>query len=180
MNNSLDEKLRKKIEQISVLILDVDGVLTDGRIIIDDLGSETKNFNVRDGHGLKLLMRYGVDVILLTGRSSKVVEHRAEELGINEVYQGAKDKVEILEGILRERGIGGDNVAFIGDDIVDVPVFRKVGFSVAVSDAAIDAKKAADYITEEGGGKGAVREICEIILRAQGNWGEIASRYKLV
>ncbi|MBE9547097.1 MAG: HAD-IIIA family hydrolase [Proteobacteria bacterium] len=171
--------MRKKIEQIKVLILDVDGVLTDGRIIIDDLGNETKNFNVRDGHGLKLLMRYGVDVILLTGRSSKVVEHRAEELGINEVYQGAKDKVKVLEGVLRERGISGNKIAFIGDDIVDVPVFRKVGFSVAVPDAAVDAKKAADYITEKGGGRGAVREICEIILRAQGKWGEIAARYDL-
>lgn len=179
MNKSIDEKLLKKIRRIKLLILDVDGVLTDGRIIIDDLGNETKNFDVRDGHGLKLLMRYGIDVVLLTGRKSKVVEHRAEELGINEVYQGTKNKVEVLEGILRERDTGSDNIAYIGDDIVDVPVFRKVGFSVAVADAMVYVKKAADYITEENGGRGAVREICEIILQVQGKWEEIASTYDL-
>ena len=179
MNKSLDEKLLGKIKRIKLLILDVDGVLTDGRIIIDDLGNETKNFDVRDGHGLKLLMRYGIDVVLLTGRKSKVVEHRAEELGINEVYQGTKNKVEVLEGILRKRDTGSDNIAYIGDDIVDVPVFRKVGFSVAVADAMVYVKKAADYITEENGGRGAVREICEIILQVQGKWEEIASTYDL-
>ena len=179
MNRSLDEKLLEKIKRIKLLILDVDGVLTDGRIIIDDLGNETKNFDVRDGHGLKLLMRYGIDVVLLTGRKSKVVEHRAEELGINEVYQGTKNKVEVLERILRKRDIGSDNIAYMGDDIVDVPVFRKVGFSVAVADAMVYVKKASDYITEGRGGRGAVREICEIILQVHGKWDEIASTYDL-
>jgi 3-deoxy-D-manno-octulosonate 8-phosphate phosphatase (KDO 8-P phosphatase) len=179
MNRSLDEKLLEKIKRIKLLILDVDGVLTDGRIIIDDLGNETKNFDVRDGHGLKLLMRYGIDVVLLTGRKSKVVEHRAEELGINEVYQGTKNKVEVLERILRKRDIGSDNIAYMGDDIVDVPVFRKVGFSVAVADAMVYVKKASDYITERRGGRGAVREICEIILQVHGKWDEIASTYDL-
>lgn len=179
MNKSIDEKLLKKIRPIKLLILDVDGVLTDGRIIIDDLGNETKNFDVRDGHGLRLLMRCGIDVVFLTGRKSKVLEYRAKELEVNEVYQNAKNKVKVLEDILRKRNINGDNVAYVGDDIVDVPVFLKVGFSVAVADAVIYAREAADYITEKRGGRGAVREVCEMILKAQGKWGEIASRYDL-
>ena len=179
MNKSIDEKLLKKIRRIKLLILDVDGVLTDGRIIIDDLGNETKNFDVRDGHGLRLLMRYGIDIVLLTGRKSKAVEYRAKNLGIEEVHQNAKNKVEILEVILRKRNIDGDSVAYIGDDIIDVPVFLKVGFSVAVADAVIYAREAADYITEKRGGRGAVREICEMILKVQEKWGEIASRYDL-
>lgn len=181
MNKSLtiNENLLKKIRRIKLLILDVDGVLTDGRIIVDDLGNETKNFDVRDGHGLRLLMRYGIDVVLLTGRKSKVVEYRAKELEIKEVYQNAKNKVKVLEDILRKRKINGDNVAYVGDDIVDVPVFLKVGFSVAVADAVNYAREAADYITEKRGGRGAIREICEMILKAQGKWGEIASKYDL-
>lgn len=179
MNKSIDEKLLKKIRRIKLLILDVDGVLTDGRIIIDDLGNETKNFDVRDGHGLRLLMRYGIDIVLLTGRKSKAVEYRAKDLGIEEVHQNAKNKVEVLEGILRKRNIDGDSVAYIGDDIIDVPVFLKVGFSVAVADAVIYAREAADYITEKRGGRGAVREICEMILKVQERWGEISSRYDL-
>ncbi|MEA1936449.1 MAG: HAD-IIIA family hydrolase [Thermodesulfobacteriota bacterium] len=179
MNKSIDEKLLKKIRRIKLLILDVDGVLTDGRIIIDDLGNETKKFDVRDGHGLRLLMRYGIDIVLLTGRKSKAVEYRAKDLGIEEVHQNAKNKVEVLEGILQKRNIDGDSVAYIGDDIIDVPVFLKVGFSVAVADAVIYAREAADYITEKRGGRGAVREICEMILKVQEKWGEIASRYDL-
>jgi 3-deoxy-D-manno-octulosonate 8-phosphate phosphatase (KDO 8-P phosphatase) len=179
MNKSIDEKLLKKIKRIKLLILDVDGVLTDGKIIIDDLGNETKNFDVRDGHGLRLLMKYGIDVIILTGRSSEVVEYRAKELGINEVYQNAKNKVEILEEILRRRNTDGKYVAYMGDDIVDIPLFKKVGFSVVVADAMFYTKESVDYITEKSGGRGAVREICEIILQAQGKWDEIASRYGL-
>jgi 3-deoxy-D-manno-octulosonate 8-phosphate phosphatase (KDO 8-P phosphatase) len=175
----MDDIVAEKIKLINRLILDVDGVLTDGRIIIDDVGNETKHFNVRDGHGLKLLMRAGIDIILITGRTSQVVEHRARELGITEVYQGAKNKVEILEEIFRNNHISGESVAYIGDDIVDIPVFKKVGFSVAVADASEHAKKSADYITERNGGQGAVREICEMILMVQGKWDEVVHRYEI-
>ncbi|MBT8489829.1 MAG: HAD-IIIA family hydrolase [Deltaproteobacteria bacterium] len=173
------DRLAKKIKLIGSLILDVDGVLTDGRIIIDDLGNETKHFNVRDGHGMKLLMRAGIDIILITGRTSQVVENRARELGITDVYQGAKNKVEILEEIFRKKNISGESVAYIGDDIVDVPVFKKVGFSVAVADASEHAKKSADYITKSNGGKGAVREICEMILMVQDKWDDLVQRYEI-
>ena len=179
MNKLLDEELVKKIKPVTFLILDVDGVLTDGKIIIDDLGNETKHFNVRDGHGLKMLMRTGIEVVLITGRTSKVVEHRARELGIKEIYQGSKNKVENLEEILRTKKISGEQVAYVGDDIVDIPVFRRVGFSVAVEDASEYAKESADYITEGKGGQGAVRELCEIILKIQGKWDDIVSRYEI-
>lgn len=179
MNKLLDERLVKKIKLTSLLILDVDGVLTDGRIIIDDLGNETKNFNVRDGHGIRLLTGCGIDVVILSGRNSKVVEHRAKDLGINEVYQSAYEKIKVYEEILKKRNLSDDNVAYIGDDIVDIPVFRRVGFSVAVADAAVYVKEAADYVTVEKGGRGAVREVCEMILQVQGKWSEIASRYGL-
>ena len=179
MDKLLGEELVKKIEPVTLLIMDVDGVLTDGKIIIDDQGNETKHFNVRDGHGLKMLMRTGIEVILITGRTSNVVEHRARELGISEVYQGAKNKVEILEKLLRRKEVSGKKVAYVGDDIVDIPVFKRVGFSVAVADASEYAKESADYTTEGKGGQGAVRELCEIILKIQGQWDGVISQYEL-
>lgn len=169
--------MSEKLKLIVLLVLDVDGVLTDGRIIIDDLGNESKNFNVRDGHGLKLLMRGGIDVALLTGRQSKVVIHRAAELGIKHVYQGVHDKAKLLGEILDARGVSRECVAYVGDDIVDVPVFRMVGFSVAVADALDYVKAESDYVTKQKGGGGAVREVCEMILTAKNKWDDIISRY---
>ena len=175
----MDGALSEKLKKIVLMVLDVDGVLTDGKIIIDDLGNESKHFHVRDGHGLKLLMRGGVDVALLTGRTSEVVNHRARELGITTVRQGAKDKAEELAEMLAEKHISHDHVAYMGDDIVDVPAFRMVGFSVAVADAPDYVKTHADYITEKEGGDGAVREICELILKARGTWDMVTERYGL-
>jgi len=171
--------MHKKIEAVRLFILDVDGVLTDGRIIMDDNGREIKQFDVRDGHGLKLLMRYGIGVVLLTGRKSAVVEHRARDLGIEEVHQGIWNKVEVSESILQNRDLRYDQVAFVGDDIVDIPLLRRVGFSVAVADAADEVKRIVDFVTQKKGGRGAVREICEIILLAQDKWADVAARYEL-
>ncbi len=176
---SLGNDICKKIEAVSVLIMDVDGVMTDGKIIIDDLGNETKHFNARDGQGIKLLMRAGIEVFFLTGRQSDVVQHRADELGIRDVYQGSKNKGEKVESILKEKGLSGDAVAYMGDDVVDIPVFRKVGFAVAVADACEEAIQVADYVTEKGGGDGAVREVCELILKVQGRWESVVSRYEI-
>ncbi len=175
----MDAALSEKLKTIALVVLDVDGVLTDGKIIIDDLGNESKHFHVRDGHGLKLLMRGGVDVALLTGRTSEVVNHRARDLGITIVRQGVKDKAQVLSEMLAEKNISRDRVAYVGDDIVDVPAFRMVGFSAAVADAPGYVKAHADYITEKKGGDGAVREICEMILKAQGTWGAVTERYGL-
>jgi len=173
----MDRALSEKLEKIVLLVLDVDGVLTDGKIIIDDLGNESKHFHVRDGHGLKLLMRGGVDVVLLTGRTSEVVKHRADDLGIRDVYQGAKDKAQAMDEILGKRGLSGESVAYVGDDVVDVPAFRMVGFSAAVAGAPGYVREQADYVTERGGGDGAVREICEMILDARGTWNAVMARY---
>lgn len=175
----MKKDIKEKLKKIKMLILDVDGVMTDGRIIMDDTGREIKNFNVRDGHGLKVLQRYGVKVAILTGRKSKVVEHRAKDLEIKYVYQKVYNKKEVFGEILKKHKLSADEVAFVGDDIVDVPVLKMVGFSVAVADALDIVKKSVIYVSPYQGGKGAVREICDMILQAQGKWPEIAARYEL-
>jgi len=178
LERTLGPVLIEKIRNVRVLILDVDGVLTDGRIIISDDGQETKGFNVRDGHGLKMIKRIGIEVIFLTGRKSRVVEHRARELGVERVYQGILDKRAAFEDLVAQGGMTPGQVAYMGDDIVDLPVLRRVGFSATVSDAHDEVLKAVDLVTVNPGGRGAVREICEIIIRAQGKWDEIMARYR--
>jgi 3-deoxy-D-manno-octulosonate 8-phosphate phosphatase (KDO 8-P phosphatase) len=173
-----DVHLLSRIRGIKLLILDVDGVMTDGRIIIDDAGLESKQFDVRDGHGLKILMRCGIDVVLLTGRKSRVVDHRAADLGIKEVHQGIWNKREIFDEILKRRKLSPEETAYVGDDVVDIPILKQVGFGVAVADACREATGVADYVTERPGGRGAVREVCEMILKVQGRWGEVAERYE--
>jgi 3-deoxy-D-manno-octulosonate 8-phosphate phosphatase (KDO 8-P phosphatase) len=174
-----DKSFLLKIEAVRLLMLDVDGVLTDGKIIINDQGFESKHFDVRDGHGLKLLMRYGVGVALVTGRRSSVVEHRAKDLGIEEVYQGIWNKVETFEEILRKMNLHPEQTAFVGDDIVDIPIMRRVGFAVAVRDAAEDTRRVAHYVTKRRGGRGAVREVCELILKVQDHWQDVAMKYQM-
>jgi 3-deoxy-D-manno-octulosonate 8-phosphate phosphatase (KDO 8-P phosphatase) len=169
----------EKLKKIKLLLLDVDGVLTDGKIIYTDHGEEIKFFDVKDGHGLKLLMRAGIEVAFVTGRESKVVEHRAKDLGITLVYQKVWDKREILSKILQEKGISEDAIAFVGDDLVDLPLLQKVGFSATVADGVEEVKQRVDYISPRKGGKRAVREICELILKAQGKWDEVTKRHFL-
>lgn len=173
-----DERLLEKIRRVRLLMLDVDGVLTDGRIIVDDAGLESKQFDVRDGHGLKLLMRYDIGVAIVTGRRSRVVDHRAADLEIAEVHQGIWNKGEVLAGILERQKLAAEESAYIGDDIVDIPLLRKVGFAVAVADAVPEVQGAADYVTRCAGGRGAVREVCEMILKAKGLWHEVSTRYE--
>ena len=173
----LENGIREKLTQVKMLLLDVDGVMTDGRIIMDSEGRELKNFDVRDGHGLVMLQRYGLKVGILTGRTSAVVDHRARDLKITEVYQGALNKKEVFEKILINNRLSAREVAFVGDDIVDIPVLKQVGFSAAVADALDIVKQAVDYVTVRQGGHGAVREICEMILQAQNRWPDVASRY---
>jgi 3-deoxy-D-manno-octulosonate 8-phosphate phosphatase (KDO 8-P phosphatase) len=179
MNLWMDETLLEKIRSVRLLMLDVDGVLTDGRIIINDQGFESKNFDVKDGHGLKMLMRYGIGVALITGRRSSVVEHRARDLGIQAVYQGVWNKVEIFDEILRKMNLCPEQTAYVGDDIVDIAIMRRAGFAVAVRDAAEDTKTIAHYVTKKKGGRGAVREVCEIILKAQDHWQDVAGKYRI-
>ena len=174
----IKKNIKEKLKGIKLLILDVDGVMTDGRIIMDNEGRETKNFNVRDGHGIKILQRYGIKVAILTGRQSKVVEYRAKDLEIDEIYQKVFNKKEIFQTILKKHKLSADAAAFMGDDIVDIPVLKSVGFSAAVADAIDVVKKSVDYVTKNKGGNGAVREVCEMILKAQDKWPEIAAKYE--
>lgn len=162
---------------IRLLLLDVDGVMTDGRIIYDDQGHELKAFDVKDGHGLKLVQRAGLKVGIITGRQSPVVDQRAAELGIDLVYQGAKDKLVPFREILSQLQLSPRQVAYVGDDLVDLPVLLQVGFSATVADAIDDVKARVDLVTERPGGHGAVREICDFLLKACGRWEEVTQRY---
>ncbi len=166
--------------KIKLLVLDVDGVLTDGGIILDNEGNEFKSFNVRDGHGLVMLKKAGVKVAIISGRNSKVVDRRASELGITEVYQRSHNKITAYQELLSKFGVAAEEVAYIGDDVVDVPLFKRVGLAVAVADAAEEAKEAALFVTKARGGRGAVREICDLILKANGKWGELLDAYDQV
>ncbi len=163
----------EKAAKIKVLFLDVDGVMTDGRITINDRGEEMKSFDVKDGQGLKLLMRGGIEVILISGRTSMAIEHRAKELGVKEVYQGISDKTTLCRRLLDEKGYDRLEACCVGDDIPDIGMFTLSGFRIAVSDAAREVREEADLITKSRGGYGAVREVCELILRSQGKWHEL-------
>lgn len=163
--------------RVKLLILDVDGVLTDGSIILDNEGNEFKSFNVRDGHGIKMLIRSGVKVALITGRHSKVVDRRARELGITEVYQRCYIKTVAYEHLIDMFGVLDSEVAYVGDDIVDLSILVRAGLPVAVADAAEEAKNAARLVTVCQGGRGAVREVCDLILKAQGKWDSIIDEY---
>jgi 3-deoxy-D-manno-octulosonate 8-phosphate phosphatase (KDO 8-P phosphatase) len=169
--------MQEKLTRIKMLLLDVDGVLTDGRVIINDSGEETKAFDVRDGHGLKLLQRAGLEVGIITGRSSRVVAHRMSELGIELVYQGVKNKLEPFDEILERFQLSPQQVAYVGDDVVDLPILRRVGFAATVADACSDLFDLVDFVSSRPGGRGAVREICEMLLKAQGRWVELTRRY---
>ena len=171
--------MHEKLKHICLLLLDVDGVMTDGGIIYDANGLETKRFNVKDGHGIKMLQRSGVEVGIITGRTSIVVDNRARELGITRVYQGSLKKIDSYEDIKANTGLEDQQIAYMGDDVIDVPVLRRVGFSAAPLDALSEVRSVVDYVATCPGGYGAVREVCDHILKARGAWGEIAARYEL-
>ena len=154
--------------QIELVVFDVDGVFTDGRIWINHAGEETKSFNVRDGHGVRLLIHYGVQVAVLSGRESSAVDARMRELGVNDVLQGQIDKRAAFTELLAGKNLSAQQAAFVGDDIIDVPAMQVCGLSFAVADAHPWAQDHADYTTQARGGFGAVREVCELILSAKG------------
>jgi 3-deoxy-D-manno-octulosonate 8-phosphate phosphatase (KDO 8-P phosphatase) len=170
--------VRKKAAKIKLILLDVDGVLTDGGIIIDDRGVESKRFDVRDGQGITSLIHAGIEVGLITGRYSNIVRRRAKELGVTIVYQGAQNKVEIYERIRRKIGLKDEQIAYVGDDIMDLPVLRKAGLAIAVRDGWPGLRAEVDYITETKGGNGAVREVSELVLKAQSLSERLTRGYK--
>ena len=167
----------QKLKRIQLLLLDVDGVLTDGSIIYSDAGSETKVFNVKDGLGLKLVMEAGIQVGLVTGRRSEALQHRCRDLGIRYLFDGVRQKDQLLEKILAQIGTVADSTAFVGDDLPDLGLMRRVGLAIAVADAHDLVRKNADWVTSAGGGRGAVREVCDALLVARGIWQETIERF---
>ncbi len=167
--------VRKKAAKIKLILFDVDGVLTDGGITIDGRGVETKRFDVRDGQGIVWLIQSGIKVGFVTGRHSSIVRRRAKELGVKFVYQGVKNKVQIYDRIKRQTGLADEQIAYVGDDIADLPLLRKVGLAIAVRDCWQGLKSRVDYITKREGGKGAVREISELVLQVQPMWKKLSS-----
>ena len=171
------DEVESRAARVRLLLLDCDGVLTDGRITPVEGGEELKSFHTRDGHGLVMLHRAGLRSGIISGRRSRLVELRAADLGISFVRQGACDKVEVFEGLLAEAGVAASEVAYVGDDVVDIPLMRRSGLALAVADATPDTRDAAHHVTRLPGGRGAVREVCELILKAQGRWDELLKRY---
>lgn len=163
--------------KVKMVVFDVDGVLTDGKIMIDSVGIETKNFNVQDGSGIKYLLRSGIKVAFITGRQSVAVALRARELGVEDVYQGAKEKLEPYTKLIQKHALHDDEVCYVGDDLPDIPVMRRVGVPVAVANCRPEVKNEAVYVTKAEGGSGAAREVAEKILKDQGKWDTILSRY---
>lgn len=172
-----DQEFADRARNIKLIIMDVDGVMTNGQIILDNSGNETKAFHVRDGHGIKLAQRAGITIAIITGRKSKVVEVRAAELGIEEVYQRSHDKLATYRELLDKLKLTDENAVFIGDDIVDIPVMSRVGLAFAVADAEEYVKETAHATTERKGGEGAVREVIDEILKASGAWEAVTCKY---
>lgn len=168
---------KERAKAIRLLLLDVDGVLTDGRIIYDGSGREFKSFNIKDGLGMVLLQRAGVEIGILSGRKSAAVAARAKELGIGLCKQKVLDKGKTLREIMRIKKIRAEQVCFVGDDLVDLPVFLLAGLAVAVADSAQELQANAHYVTRHPGGHGAVREVCELILKAQGQWEKVTHQF---
>ena len=162
------QDIHSKAAAILLIVFDVDGVLTDGSLFIGDDGQEYKAFNSKDGHGMVMLQQSGVEIAIITGRTSEVVRIRMASLGIERVYQGKREKLPAYEEIKQITGFDDEQIAYVGDDVVDLPVMTRAGFAVAVQDAHPLAKQHAHWVTPSGGGRGAAREVCELIMDAQG------------
>lgn|SRR3989338_1180341 len=171
------DDLRERILKVKLVMVDVDGVLTDGRIVFGNYGDELKFFDVQDGFGLVMLRRTGFKTIMISAKKSRINQKRAKEVQIVKIYQNAFDKLKIYEKILKKFKADDQEVCFVGDDLIDVPVLRRVGLAVAVQNAVKEAKEIAHYVTEKSGGRGAVREITDMILKTQGKWAEATKRY---
>ena len=171
------QDITHKATAIRLVIFDVDGVLTDGSLFIGDDGQEYKAFNSKDGHGMVMLQQSGVEIAIITGRSSEVVRIRMASLGIQHVYQGKREKLPAYQELKQLTGLSDEQIAYVGDDIVDLPVMTRVGFAIAVQDAHALAKQHAHWVTPSGGGRGAAREVCELLMDAQGTLDRAQQRY---
>jgi 3-deoxy-D-manno-octulosonate 8-phosphate phosphatase (KDO 8-P phosphatase) len=174
---AVDLSVEKRASRIKLLLMDCDGVLTDGRITLFGDADEYKSFHTRDGQGLSLLHSAGVRTGIISGRSSQAVRRRVSELGMAYLFEGIGDKTSVLEDLLAENGIAESEYAYIGDDLTDIPLMIRAGLAVAVADATDEVKHAAHFVTALNGGFGAVREVCELILKSQGQWQRLIDRY---
>ena len=157
-----------RARQVKLLIVDVDGVLTDGGLYFDNRGEELKRFCSLDGHGMRMALGGGIEIAVITGRRSNIVEHRMRDLGVSHVYQGSRDKLPVFEQLLRDTGLEAEQAAYVGDDLPDLPIMRRVGFAIAVQNAHGFVKQHCDWVTSARGGDGAVREVTDFILHSQG------------
>lgn len=173
----MEVDLLEKAKKIKLLLLDVDGVLTDGRIVYDSRGQDLKFFDVHDGLGVYLLKKAGIKTILITAKGSRAIRPRAKDMQVEEVFEDISPKTSVLDRILKKYNLKLDEICFVGDDLVDLCLMKKVGFPIAVFNASPEIKKVASYITLKEGGRGAVREVAELILKSQGNWEELLGLY---
>ena len=175
----MDRLIVEKAAKIKVLLLDVDGVLTDGRIIYDSRGRDMKFFDVHDGMGVHLLKKSGIPAILITAKGSKAIKPRAKDMQVDKVFDKISPKTKVLDRILKKYKVKSDEVCFVGDDLVDLGLMKRVGFPVAVSNGCPEVKRIAAYVTVKQGGRGAVRELAELILKAQGKWETAVRHYEI-
>jgi len=174
----MDKDILERAKKIKLLLLDVDGVLTDGRIIYDSKGREIKSFYVQDGLGVYMLKKAGIPTILITAKGSSAIKPRARDMKVEEVFENVSLKSSILDKILKKYKVSSEEVCFVGDDLVDLGIMKKVGFSVAVFNASLEIKACAHYVTLKEGGKGAVREVAEIILKSKNLWDDLVKEYE--
>jgi len=178
--NTLDgysQEIIERAQKIELLVLDVDGVLTDGRIIYGTYGDELKNFDVNDGLGMYLIRRTGIKCVILTAKGSRVVMKRAKELKVAKVYKDFHYKIEALRKIRKKFRVKDEAICFVGDDLIDIPVLKRVGLAVCPPNATEDVKQFVQLITKKNGGHGAVREVCDLLMKAQGKWDSVMARY---
>jgi 3-deoxy-D-manno-octulosonate 8-phosphate phosphatase (KDO 8-P phosphatase) len=178
-NAEVKESLREQAKKVRLLLLDVDGVLTDGRIVYDSGGRDMKLFDVHDGLGVYALHRCGIKTVLITAKGSRSIRPRARDMRVEEVFANVSPKSAVLDKILKKYKADISEVCFVGDDLVDLCLMKKVGFPIAVFNAAAEVKQAASYVTLREGGRGAVREVAELILKSQGKWQEILGLYDI-
>ena len=169
--------IEQRASRIKLLLMDCDGVLTDGRLWLTEDGDEQKSFNTHDGLGLSLLHRAGLKSGIITGRASKAVTRRAAELGVEFVRQGEPDKIAAFEQLLQQADVAESEVAFVGDDLPDIPIMKRAELAIAVADAVAETRSVAHYVTQARGGRGAVREVVELILKSQGRWHDLVDEY---
>lgn len=173
----MDETLATRIKKVKLLLLDVDGVLTDGRIIYDSRGHDLKFFDVHDGMGVHVLKKTGIPTILVTAKGSRAIGPRARDMHVDAVFADVSPKTKILDKVKRTYRVSGEELCFVGDDLVDICLMKKVGFAVAVANACPEVKRSGHYITRHEGGRGAVREVAELILKTQGKWDKALKAY---